>query len=291
MWNKRQNNRVYRSHDLTDIMTLEINKLGRPYHRVPKIFTDKFDILDAKLSTYFLKKYRVNVALHDLKFKMDCEHKHALIFSTSFGNIGFDIDRPLLLNILNDYYGLNKDNLQVATDINATVTKTEERLKNKLGLEIANLILDRDIFARELEIKNDYSTLINKWSYKLSFSLEGYSQGCLHILLDNHHIDRLLAALRNPQSDSKNADVFSKETLEYLIEQLPIKLTGRLSNLTLTVEQLCQLKAGDVLSVPMPDRFPIFIGKEQPFSAVIAEDRGKLFFSEFNDKINEKHYD
>ncbi|MDN6088673.1 MAG: flagellar motor switch protein FliM, partial [Enterobacterales bacterium] len=38
-------------------------------------------------------------------------------------------------------------------------------------------------------------------------------------------------------------------------------------------------------------QLPIFIGKEQMFSAVVAEDRGKLFLSEFNDKTTEMNYE
>ncbi|GKX62926.1 flagellar motor switch protein [Pragia fontium] len=273
-------------------MKLEVNKLGRPYHKVPKIFTNNFDILDAKISTYFLKKYRVNVALDDITFHMDSEHKYAQIFSTPFGNIAFDIDRMLLLNILNDYYGLGKDNVQIHPDLQTPITKTEERLKNKLGLELSSLVLHPGIFGDELEIKNDYSTIINKWSYKITFSLEGYDQGQFHILLDNQHVDRLLATLRRPnEQDRKESENLSNEQLERMINCLPVRLVGRLSCSQLTVAELMTLTAGDIIPVSLPNRFPLLIGKEQLFNAVIAEDRGKLYFSEFNDNSNETKHD
>lgn len=291
MHKKRQKTRIYQKHDVPNVMKLEMNKLGRPYHKVPKIFTDKFDILDARLGTYFLKKYRVNVSLNGLDFEMDCSHKHAIIFATEFGNIGFDIDRPLLLNVLNDYYGLNNDSGNITTDNKMPVTKTEERLKNKLGAELSCLFLNCDIFSSRLKIKTDYSAVINKWSYKLTFRLEGYSEGCLYILLDNHHIDKLLSMFRTPSDEAVNDEPLSSAILEKLINHLPLRLTGRLSTSSLTVAELVDLKAGDVLPISLPERFPVFIGKEQPFTAVIAEDRGKLFLSEFNDKLNEANND
>ena len=292
MLNKRQKSRIFHIHNLPKIMTLEVNKLGRPYHKVPKIFTGNFDILDAKISTYFLKKYRVNVALDDINFQMDCEHKHAQIFTTPCGNIAFDIDRMLLLHILNDYYGLGKDNVQIHPDVQTPVTKTEERLKNKLGLELSSLVLHPGIFGQELEIKNDYSSIINKWSYKITLSLEGYGEGKFHILLDNQHVDRLLATLRNPnENERKETESLSGEQFERMINCLPIRLVGRLSSSQLTVAELMTLKAGDIVPVSLPNRFPLLVGKEQLFNAVIAEDRGKLFFSEFNENINETKHD
>lgn len=291
MHKKRQKTRIYQQKDAPSAVKLEMNKLGRPYHKVPKIFTDRFDILDAKLGTYFLKKYRVNVSLSNLEFNMDCSHKHAIIFSTEFGNVGFDIDRPLLLNVLNDYYGLNNDNNNINVDHDAPVTKTEERLKNKLGCELSCLILNCDVFSKKLKIKNDYSAIINKWSYKLTFSLEGYNEGKIYLLLDNHHIDKLLSTFRAPVEEVPNEEPFSSAILEKLINFLPLRLTGRLSSSNLTVAELADLKAGDVLPISLPERFPVFIGKEQPFTAVIAEDRGKLFLSEFNDKLNEANND
>lgn len=291
MRTKRQKSRIHNIHDVPDMVKLEINKLGRPYHKVPKIFTDRFDILDAKFGNYFLKKYRVNVTLRSLSFEMDCAHKHALIFSTQVGNVGFDIDRLLLLHILNDYYGLNSDSAQTSPELTTTVTKTEERLKNKLGSELTELVLHSDIFNFPLEIKNDYSSVINQWSYKLTFALEGYNEGVLHVLLDNHHVDKLLAALRSPGEELNKDEALSAKTLEFLVDHIPIRLNGRLSHSQLTVSELLELGVGDVLPVSLPDRFPIFIGKEQPFNAVISEDRGKLYFSEFNDKVNEINND
>ncbi|EIS35120.1 hypothetical protein YPPY54_0883, partial [Yersinia pestis PY-54] len=102
-----------------------------------------------EISLYFLKKYRINITLDDIKFQTNCSHKNAKMLTSQMGNIAFDIDRLLLLNILNDYYGLSQEKYGLSQEKKTTttgklspLTKTEERLKNKLGLEITDLFLN-----------------------------------------------------------------------------------------------------------------------------------------------------
>lgn len=96
--------RIHQQDDLPELVKLDVSKLGRPWHKLPKLMNDSFDILDARLGIYFLKKLRVNAALESMTFAIDQHYKNAQIFSTPYGNIAFVIDRILLLNILHDYY-------------------------------------------------------------------------------------------------------------------------------------------------------------------------------------------
>ncbi len=43
------------------IFKLEGNRLGRPYHHLPTLFTGNFDVIDSHLGSYFLKKHRSNI--------------------------------------------------------------------------------------------------------------------------------------------------------------------------------------------------------------------------------------
>lgn len=103
--------KVYNHDPRPDIVSLEINKLGRPHHKIPKIVNSYFSIIESEISLYFLKKYRINITLDDIKFQTNCSHKNAKMLTSQMGNIAFDIDRLLLLNILNDYYGLSQKNM------------------------------------------------------------------------------------------------------------------------------------------------------------------------------------
>ena len=284
--------RIHARDTLPDLVKLETSQLGRPWHKLPKLMNDSFDILDSRLSIYFLKKLRVNAALKSMTFSLDRHCKNALIYSTAYGNIAFVIDRILLLNILHDYYGLSKEGNRVAPDTDSPVTKTEERLKNKLGQELTALIINKETFGEALEIKNDYSTVKSQWSWCVSFTLEGYDHGAFSILLDNHHVDRMLSTLRAPDSGSAAASgAMTPPQLEALFDSLPLKLHGRLASLNLTVAQLADIKPGDIIPVSLSDPLPVFIGKEQIFDAAIAEDRGRLLLCDLHDKTTEKTYE
>lgn len=284
--------RIHHYEDLPELVKLEVKKLGRPWHKLPSIINDHFDILDTKLSTYFLKKLRVNVTLKNISFTTDSHHRDTQIFSTAYGNIAFDIDRHLLLGILHDYYGLSCDDEQNIPDTKLPVTKTEDRLKNKLGQELTHLIINKETFGEELDIKNDYSVLINQWPWCITFTLEEYQQGSFTIMLDQAHIDRMLATLRTPDSEaSNNTSPISATQIERMFYNLPLKLQGRVASLNLTVAQLVNIDAGDIIPISLHEPMPVFISNEPIYHAVIAQDRGKLFLSEFTDKTSDKNYE
>ncbi|MBV7888015.1 flagellar motor switch protein FliM, partial [Yersinia pestis] len=76
-------------------------------------------------------------------------------------NIAFDIDRMFLLNIINDYYGLSQEKYGLSQEKKTTtkgklspLTKTEERLKNKIGREITELFLNQPFFGEHIIINN-----------------------------------------------------------------------------------------------------------------------------------------
>ena len=294
MYQTPQRIRIHQRDALPDLVTLEISKLGRPWHRLPKLMNACFDMIDARLSIYFLKKLRVNAALKTMSFAIDKNYKNTQVFSTPYGNVAFDIDRILLLNILHDYYGLSKDHGNVVPDETSPETKTEERLKNKLGQELTRLIINKDTFGEDLDIKNDYSAVINQWSWCITFTLEGYDYGNFTILFDHHHVDRMLARMRSPESGGDAA--VSKQSpgpaqIERLFYSLPLKLNGHLASMNLTVAQLADIRPGDIIPVSMHEPMPVFIGKEAIFEADIAEDRGKLFLCDIHDKTIEKRYE
>ncbi|MDN6018263.1 MAG: FliM/FliN family flagellar motor C-terminal domain-containing protein, partial [Enterobacterales bacterium] len=111
------------------------------------------------------------------------------------------------------------------------------------------------------------------------------------ILLDNHHVDKMLSNMRGPIEETQPRENITPAQIERMFYSLPLKLNGRLASLNLTVSQLLNIEAGDVIPISLNEQLPIFIGKEQMFSAVVAEDRGKLFLSEFNDKTTEMNYE
>ncbi|CNH45802.1 flagellar motor switch protein [Yersinia frederiksenii] len=284
--------RVHKNDSILKTMTLDINKLGRPYHKIPKIVGDYFSVIENNISLYFLKKYRINITLIDIKFETDCSYKNATTLSSQMGDVAFDIDRTLLLNILNDYYGLTKEKNTISNIDNSPITQTEERLKNKLSLEIAELILNQPVFGEPLIIKNNNVAPITHWSYRMDFWLKGYETCGFTLLIDLPHVERFLNTLnRESHGEKKKAQTLSVAQFDQLVRKLPIRLTSQLCLSELTFSELMALQEGDIISATLPEIFPVFIGKEPLFSAVVTESRGKLFLSEFNDKTNEINHD
>lgn len=275
------------------MVKLDVSKLGRPWHKLPKLMNDSFDIFDARLSIYFLKKLRVNVALNSMHFAIDQNYKNTQLFTTPFGSIAFSIERTLLLQILHDYYGLGKESRNKSLDIDQPVTKTEDRLKNKIGLDLTRLLIDEEIFGKDVEIKSDNTTVINQWSWCVTFVLEGYEKGSFTLLFDNAHVDQMLAALRSPERGHPGNKQTSPtpSQIERLFYSMPLKFSGHVSSLNLTVAQLAKIRPGDIIPVNINETVPVYIGKEQIFDAKIAEDRGKLLLCEFNDRTIEKQYE
>lgn len=285
--------RIYQRQALPDMVKLDVSKLGRPWHKLPKMMNDSFDIFDARLSIYFLKKLRVNVALQSMTFAIDQTYKNTQLFSTPFGSMAFNIERTLLLQILHDYYGLGKESRNKSLDVHQPVTKTEDRLKNKIGLDLTRLLIDKETFGQDVEIKSDNTTVINQWSWCVTFTLEGYEQGSFTLLFDNAHVDHLLAKLRSPDADQATSRQKppTPAQIERMFYGLPLKFHGHVASLHLTVAQLARIKPGDIIPVNINESIPLYISKEQIFDAKIAEDRGKLLLCEFNDRTIEKHYE
>ncbi|WP_288821500.1 FliM/FliN family flagellar motor switch protein [uncultured Leclercia sp.] len=277
--------RIYHADNCPELTRLDVNKLGRAYHRIPRIITDKFDGIETRLSIFFLKKYRLNAALANITFATDCHCKNVQIFSSPWGNIGFAINRTFLLKTLHTYYGLNKEGTSATTDLSEPVTKTEDRLQTKMGLELTRLIMLQEILNEDFELKNDFAAVINKWSFGIQFWLEGYDEYAFSLLLDANHVDRLLAMLRieSPDTEPKVRSL-SPAQVEHMFTSMPLQLTGRLASVKLTVAQLLSIEPGDILPVTLNDPLPVFIGREKIFSSVIAEEKGRLYLSEFKDK-------
>ena len=284
--------RVYQKEDCPEVTCIDVNKLGRAYHKIPRIITEKFDSIESRLSIFFLKKYRMNVTLQSMTFDTNCHIKNTQIFDDIYGNIGFEINRSFLLNILHTYYGLSKDSNSAACDIHQPATKTEERLKNKLGHELAQLVMVQEVLAEQLELRNDYSSVINQWAWSIQLWLEGYDEYCFSILLDSHHVDILLASLREKihQNETLHKNLSALQ-IEHMFVSMPLSLTGKLASTNLTISQLMDIKPGDILPLSLNDPLPIYIGTEHIFNSTIAEDHGKIFFTDFNDKTPEKKYE
>ncbi|MEJ1658959.1 FliM/FliN family flagellar motor switch protein, partial [Escherichia coli] len=77
--------------------------------------------------------------------------------------------------------------------------------------------------------------------------------------------------------------------IKEIIRSLPLTLNVKIAELSMNVADLAQIKAGDILPISLGDTFPVAIGQSELFSALIVEDKDKLFLSELAGKNENSH--
>lgn len=267
------------------IFKIEGNRLGRPYHRLPTMFTGNFDTIESHLGNYFLKKHRTNISLKRIYCEMDVTNKSAVLLMSQVGHLAFDIDRSLLMMLLGNFYGLDSSLRENAQD--ELPTKTEIRLKSRLTLDICNIIFNKNTSGILLASRLDNSTVQTHWAYQLTFVLGDEKDCSFRILLDDAHTDYILNLIRHndhsktkQQVDKAAFDIQKKTLIKEIINTLPLTMGVKIAELPMNVADLATIKPGDILPITMPDRFLISIGKSELFNALIVEDKDKLFLSE-----------
>lgn len=277
---------------LRGVFKLEGNRLGRPYHRLPNMFISKFDIIESRLGTYFLKKHRSNVNLKKISCQMDVKNKHADLLASPVGKLAFDIDRPLLLTILNNFYGLDSV-MENRSQAESLATKTEIRLRNRLAIDICSTLFTEDMLGLPLKIKADNSNICSQWSYQITFTLNDDANSNFYILLDNAHTDYILNVLRKKEKPQVNEPGASRQAkqkaiVKQIINTLPLSLNVKVTELAMNVADLTTIKAGDIFPISLPEKFPVSIGQSALFNALIIEDNDKLYLSDILENIAEK---
>lgn len=277
------------------IANLDSHRLGRPYHRLPSLFMSKFDILESRIGNYFLKKHRSNLTLKKIACAVDINNKSADLLVSGMGHLAFDIDRPLLLTILNNFYGL--DSQEDESSHRARLpTKTEARLRTRLALDLCHILFHQETWGLPLTVKADNSTIISQWAYQLTFTLGDDEHSGFHILLDNAHTDCFLNMLRQkerPHTDTSPVDRknSNRAVVSKLIETLPLSLNVKIAALSMDVASLTAIRAGDIFPLTLPDTFPVFIGQSPLFHALIVEENDRLFLSDITPTVPEKSYE
>lgn len=88
-----------------DLLCLKPEKLGRYYHKVPIYIKELAGKYPKALSDYFLSTYRINSDLLEVVVHETQQPDPQCRYMTAIGKIGFSIQRPLLSELLESYYG------------------------------------------------------------------------------------------------------------------------------------------------------------------------------------------
>jgi len=254
------------------LLRLKTHKLGRHYHKVPIFIKESSSKHPRIIADYFLRNFRITLELIQVNVHEDCSHEPALRLISPLGRIGFSIERPLLAEVLECYYG----GTALAGELPPPNT-SEQRLGERLGKEVA------DLFARMLlggksigpleRYENAYEEV--QWEYVAEFRFPAPSglQASLFLFLDPDLVDELTSQVNGRPAPRPDCDPLDQ------IRQLPVRLDCVLASLQMSLVDVLALRPGDILVARLQEPVDVCINQHPLFRGSIFEESGSLFLT------------
>ncbi|WP_051079115.1 FliM/FliN family flagellar motor switch protein [Methyloversatilis thermotolerans] len=273
---------------------LEVSALGRPVHKLGAfaqlLRKDMAELLRRGLN----KRYRAAFEVESATLTASCERPEGVRwsgFTSAVGRISFAAERPLVLTVLGYRYGLIKTTDPAAKSISAgRETATEERVALSLGEDMCSLIAARvasgdlgraleDVAQTEFAIAQVQVPPVQAWTLCCTLRDPAMPEPArLWFVFDQgwlEHILQVLAPVRDTKDAAPDPTPFPS--------RLQMTLTARLLSKDMPLGDLLDMKVGDVI--------PVFIGaadvlidESALFSAAVAETKGKLCLTSFQER-------
>lgn len=283
---------------------LDPRSLGRPVHRLDT-FTRR---LQADLDEVFIlglnRRYRAGFVLRNVRIDRTAAVEAVGVapvpatpqprwqsLVSEVGRIGFSIDRPLLMTVLNYRYGLHEgsNDGRSADEPLAPETTTEARLSTMLALQWANtlaLCIDTLQGTLDGQAVHEFTPVAGapalgegSWTVTATVSetVLGVS-GQVRFRLDEAWMARLLRQLA-PARERATPTAAPQAPLP---GRLSLTLQARLLEQELPLGTLLDLHVGDVLPVRL-GLADVLVDDARLFKAAVAEHQGKLCLTSFQD--------
>lgn len=286
-----------------DYQVLDPSLLGRPVHLLPKFARRFADVLGTTMGGPGGRRYWGAYRLSSLAFERAPEEANLRWLSVEgpLGTAAVAFERSLLLGLLEGRYG-RKNAPQGATagtarDTSAErVTATEERLAATLTAQlaeqlhacIADALADAGTAGLEAVSSVDPLTLGAPaaasapgkagWVIRVVLrAAHGQADSHCWIGLDQELMAHVLQGLMDERSSVRTA-----RSSEPLSSGLFVKLDGRLASKEITLAALFELQVGDVIPVSV-GRADVLLDESRLFTAAVAEHKGKLCLTSFED--------
>lgn len=263
-------------HDVpADALTvLKPQKLGRHYHKIPQLIKEAAGKHPQLMGDYFLRSFRISIELQGVRVLDRCDEPASCIYQTELGRVGFTIDRRLLAEALESYYGGSGSTQADMPPISAS----EHRMRSRLGMRIIEIftrtIMSGNSFEELTEHENDYEQI--HWEYIAEFQFycsATEDKHSLFIYLDETLVDALLSHLSHPTASQTSGN--PKQS----IKQLPVRLDCVIAAAELPLAQVLGLQAGDILTLRPLERYEIMINQHTLFRGAIFEEGGALYLT------------
>lgn len=220
------------------------------------------------------------------------EASHWKVYDSSTGRIGLALDRSLVLRVLHCRYGL-QDNSQ-EMDLSAVpVTATEERLAQKLGLQMVTALVSRIrkglqhlgagpglATVDQLSWQAESAVAVGAWTLKVHIDEPQTGlQADLQFSLDDAWMRELLNQLAAGRPVPK--EPLTDET-QPLASRLQVRLVAQLLQRRMALGEILDIRVGDIIPVSL-QATDVLLKDSRLFTATVAEHKGKLWLTAFND--------
>lgn len=277
------NMKVHHKMAVDQVTRLKPHKLGRHIHKIPQYIRDLINKHPRVISDYFLRNYRVNIELE----RVTVHELHSLdadnLFQCELGKVGFAMDRSLLAEVLECYYGgtgMPGSSKALSADKEEPISQSEQRMRNRLGMDVAQIfartLLGGESFGKLQNYDNAYEEV--EWEYVAELHYHSHITGVdssIFIYLDTHLADELTERLVPPSRAPMELPLDTEE----LLLQLPVRLTCVIGAAQIPLQQTLSLKPGDVIPIRMRDRCEVAVNQQKLFRGAVFEDDGSLFLT------------
>jgi flagellar motor switch protein FliM len=253
---------------------LKPQKLGRHYHKIPLYIRELSTKYPRVISDYFLRNYRINLEFTNVLVHEQRAEAPECMYQCDLGKVGFAMDRTLLTEVLECYYG----GVCLPNQDTPPVSVSEQRMRSRLGIDVAQIfaqgLLAGDTFGDLHAIENTYEEL--QWEYVAEFQYYSHithKQASIFIYLDTHLVDELTTRMNPPLPASASSDPVQQ------IKNLPVRLNCVIAALQMPLSQVLTLKAGDIVMMRMRERCDVEINQQKLFRGALFEDDGALFLT------------
>ncbi|CAG8863197.1 hypothetical protein PS627_00133 [Pseudomonas fluorescens] len=253
---------------------LKPQKLGRHYHKVPAYIKELIGKYPKVISDYVLTHYRINMDLCDVRVDEHFSGVPECRYRSTIGKIGFSIDRPLLTELLESYYGGTTLPSQDAPP----VSTSEDRMRERLGVDIAKLCARMMLGGVSLEHIDASVSAYEEvhWGYRVELRYRSQASGCessICLYLDGAVGDELTRRLTDAHPPT------AAEPTVHRIHELPVQLDCILAIAQMPLASVLALQLDDILVMRLLDRCEVHIGQQKLFHGAISESDGSLFLT------------
>ncbi len=268
------NAKVHHGVPAQSLTVLKPQKLGRHHHKIPQYIKESTNKNPRLIGDYFLRNYRINLELNRIDVQEERGEEPDCIYRSAMGKVGFSIDRALLTEALECYYG----GTVIASQDTPPISTSEQRMRNRLGMDITDIfarsILSGETFGKLDSYRNDYEE--TSWEYVAEYEYVSHitgSRSSIYIYLDTELVDELTSRLAGPPVPRQPGNPLDH------IKHLPVRLDCVVAAAQMPLAQVLALQLDDILMLRPLDRYEVRINQQKLFRGTIFEEDGALFLT------------